>query len=572
MLSFISFILVILLFVSLNSLRKRVASLESKISAGSSIPNFDAPVPSPHLLPHTSPTQGPENRYKSPVPTSSYNTQASDPVFFNWLKEDWLLKLGILLLILGFGWFVSYAFIHDWIGPLGRVLFGVVVGVVFMAVGLWRIGRYSNQGQSFLILGSAIVHISFFAGISFYNIFPLSFTLIVLLLCNLFVGLVSIKYNSQILAVLSLIFAGIAPALTIQHAFGFEVLWYMLAVVLATTFISSKLKNRFLMLIALIFASAYAVDLVNNLNFVFAFAIISYASTFYQLIKNDLKSYIVDFFIALFTTLWVISAIHEVVSVKMQSTVLVAWAVALTVVGAILIHYTRRIKPFAIFGTMSAILVFFAIIIEFNYPEVVYAILVEIIVIVFLAHHLLKNINYVEKVSYLFAIPLLLSFEALVSSYWRDSVFHKDSLLILFEIIIFFVIASIFFKVRKSEGNLKEKHTWAAFAAVATMLSFAWIWLSLHALMPKETATMLSLALFTVFGLIAYIKGVFGNIKELSLCGGVVIGAVVLRLLVIDIWQMSVGGRVVTFFVIGILLISTAFLKRSKKSITVTVN
>jgi hypothetical protein len=39
--------------------------------------------------------------------------------FFEWIKEDWLMKLGALLLLIGFGWLASYAFLHNWIGPHG---------------------------------------------------------------------------------------------------------------------------------------------------------------------------------------------------------------------------------------------------------------------------------------------------------------------------------------------------------------------------------------------------------------------------------------------------------------------
>jgi hypothetical protein len=46
----------------------------------------------------------------------------------------------------------------------------------------------------------------------------------------------------------------------------------------------------------------------------------------------------------------------------------------------------------------------------------------------------------------------------------------------------------------------------------------------------------------------------------------VVLGGVVLRLLLIDVWQMDLVGRIITFFVVGTLLLSTAFIKKGAKA------
>jgi uncharacterized membrane protein len=67
---------------------------------------------------------------------------------------------------------------------------------------------------------------------------------------------------------------------------------------------------------------------------------------------------------------------------------------------------------------------------------------------------------------------------------------------------------------------------------------------------------------YTVLGLILFIKGRTGDRKTTLTAGGVLLGFVVLRLLLIDVWQMELFGRVVTFAAIGVLLVSTAFIKK----------
>jgi hypothetical protein len=45
---------------------------------------------------------------------------------------------------------------------------------------------------------------------------------------------------------------------------------------------------------------------------------------------------------------------------------------------------------------------------------------------------------------------------------------------------------------------------------------------------------------------------------------------VVARLLLVDVWSMELSGRVITFFVIGALLMSTAFLTKRKAVVVPT--
>jgi len=93
------------------------------------------------------------------------------------------------------------------------------------------------------------------------------------------------------------------------------------------------------------------------------------------------------------------------------------------------------------------------------------------------------------------------------------------------------------------------------------------VWLVTHAIMPADSATTVSLVVYTILGLAFFVRGKLEDDKSLITLGGVLLGLVVARLLLIDVWQMELVGRVVTFGAIGIMLISTAFIgKGSKKT------
>jgi uncharacterized membrane protein len=81
-----------------------------------------------------------------------------------------------------------------------------------------------------------------------------------------------------------------------------------------------------------------------------------------------------------------------------------------------------------------------------------------------------------------------------------------------------------------------------------------------------ESATTVALIVYTILGIAMLVAGRVYQNNYTKILGGVLLGGVITRLLLIDVWQMDIVGRIITFFVIGLLLISTAFL--GKKSDT----
>lgn len=40
-----------------------------------------------------------------------------------------------MLLLIGFGWLTTYAFLNNWIGPMGRIALGIIAGSLFILLG-----------------------------------------------------------------------------------------------------------------------------------------------------------------------------------------------------------------------------------------------------------------------------------------------------------------------------------------------------------------------------------------------------------------------------------------------------
>jgi hypothetical protein len=92
------------------------------------------------------------------------------------------------------------------------------------------------------------------------------------------------------------------------------------------------------------------------------------------------------------------------------------------------------------------------------------------------------------------------------------------------------------------------------------------VWLISHSLLPDDVAVLVSLVLYTLFGIGLYVQGVGNKLPLSKTCGTVLIAMVVARLLLIDVWDMALAGRIITFFAIGALLMSTAFMRKFNQS------
>ena len=126
----------LLLIATVISLRNRVAKLERLIQQQPGLavettqPKPISSIPLSQPPPQAQPQPLPQ---QPSVPLGSGTTSADR--FVRWIREDWLLKLGALLLLVGLSWLASYAFLNNWIGPMGRIALGLVAGTGFIALG-----------------------------------------------------------------------------------------------------------------------------------------------------------------------------------------------------------------------------------------------------------------------------------------------------------------------------------------------------------------------------------------------------------------------------------------------------
>ena len=506
--------------------------------------------------------------------------------FTDWLKEDWLLKLGALLLLIGFGWFTTYAFLNNWIGPMGRIAFGIVAGVFFLLIGWWRIRQYIYQGGIFLVLGSTTILLTIFAARAVYDFFtPLS-ALLVMFLSTAFVALASVKYNSRALSLLSLVLACIVPFFTktpgTDHVGLFA---YLFVVVLGAIWIVALTGQRTLTLAALVIVSLYSaphlllpdlfplVDTSILLLFAYAFAAVFFLTNTAGILKLKGREILPDLVAAagngLFLLAWIMMAAQD----EWKSLIISAWMVVFAVGAFLIFKATQRREPFYVYAGVGIAMLAAATSAELEGATLTIAYIIESGIIALIAYAVLRDIKIAERISLILAGSVVLSIGSIASSAWATSVFHKDFFVLLILGLTFFGLGLFFLRHVREVAEEEPKQINTILLIIGSLYFYILLWLSLRAAFQDDNiAVTISLVVYTIIGLIAYFYGLLNDKKSLRLYGGVLIMFVVGRLLLIDVWKMEIAGRIITFFLIGALLVSTAFLGKKKKKLDVPDN
>ena len=122
------------------------------------------------------------------------------------IASNWLLRIGVLILVMGVGFFLKYSFEKGLIGNTGRILLGAIAGLASLVAGTQMLGRkYHLFGQGLVGAGIAILYFSVFASANYYhqiNI-PTGFALMVAVTC--LAGWVAVRFDSLLVAILGII-------------------------------------------------------------------------------------------------------------------------------------------------------------------------------------------------------------------------------------------------------------------------------------------------------------------------------------------------------------------------------
>lgn len=178
------------------------------------------------------------------------------------IGENWIVRVGILAVIIGIGLFLKLAFDNDWIGPTGRISLGVLLGLAFLGGSQYWAKRYPLYAQAFAGGGIGVLYLSIFAAFGLYSIFGLYTAVGLLLLISIASTALAIRHESVSLAVIGIVGAFSAPFLTgitspsdatvVQAANSYQLMAYVILVDVGVLALSTLRSWRWFTLLGLI--------------------------------------------------------------------------------------------------------------------------------------------------------------------------------------------------------------------------------------------------------------------------------------------------------------------------------
>ena len=135
----------------------------------------------------------------------------SETNFEKYIGENLFGKIGILIFIIGIGFFVKYAIDQNWINETARTLMGYVVGAGMLVLAERLHKRYHTFSS--LLAGGAFGIYYLITAIAFHYYALFSHTIAFVILCatTIFMSAVSVLYDRKELAVTALVGGFIAP-------------------------------------------------------------------------------------------------------------------------------------------------------------------------------------------------------------------------------------------------------------------------------------------------------------------------------------------------------------------------
>ena len=196
------------------------ATLEERVKVGVPVAAVPEVAAAPPPLPPRTPAMAaeptrPGSAAPSVVNLSFPHTRNASPVDFeSRIAGRWFNRIGIVALLIAVSYFLKLAFDNNWIGESGRVAVGVLLGALMLPWSQWLLGKgYTYFSEGIAALGEATLFLSVWAGCQYYTLYSRDVGFAAMIAITLVMAIVAIGRNSQRIAVLSLLGGLVTPVL-----------------------------------------------------------------------------------------------------------------------------------------------------------------------------------------------------------------------------------------------------------------------------------------------------------------------------------------------------------------------
>ena len=177
-------------------------SRETAPDTASSLPSPTVPPP-PAPPPHPAcaiiaPPSVPPRASRAPHAQSNFDLESR-------IGSHWLNRIGIAALLIGVSYFLKFAFDNNWIGPAGRVTIGLLAGIAMV---VWserfRSKGYKAFSYSLKAVGIGAMYLSLWAAFQVYSLIPSGVAFVMMLAVTAATAAMALAQDAQILAAFAL--------------------------------------------------------------------------------------------------------------------------------------------------------------------------------------------------------------------------------------------------------------------------------------------------------------------------------------------------------------------------------
>jgi uncharacterized membrane protein len=189
----------------LGELTARVFRIEQALNLQPGLPRPASPVENPP------PSPPPARPYQirtdiPPMPGRVPPAKTGSPDLESRIGSHWLNRIGIAAVLIGVSYFLKFAFDNNWIGPAGRVTIGLFAGI---AIVVWsedfRRRGYRIFSYSLKAVGIGVLYLSLYAAFQVYGLVPGGVAFLMMFAVTAATAMMAWSQDAEILAAFALI-------------------------------------------------------------------------------------------------------------------------------------------------------------------------------------------------------------------------------------------------------------------------------------------------------------------------------------------------------------------------------
>lgn len=515
----------------------------------------------------------------------------SDSSLENAIGTRWIGRIGVLAILFGVAFFLKYSFDNKLIGETGRVMLGIFWGAVFIGAGeyLQKKKNLELYGQMLSGGGLAVLYLALYAAFALYHLIPAPLATAGMLAVTTTGMTLSIRYSTYSLAAIALLGGFLTPVmLSTGQNQPLTLFCYVLLLDIGT-----MLLLRFRQWPSLVAASLLGTvflyfgwhsEYFNNVQRWLAFGIIVVFFVFYNIYILSSRLYskneeskidqIVIFGSAAFFFLAFFSQHHweSNWSVKIFTIALAGCEICLAEL------FRRRVPlarlTIATYAAVSVIMTIIATFVALEQRWIMPALAAEMVALGWIGLRL--DFPALRRGAYLLGLIVLFRFSddivLCLEPFERFiPVFNGRFLVCAGAVAGYYVLLSFISRYR-DKLDINERYTLEITFILTQALSLALLSVEVHdffrfrspgqilAWGSSHYAYQLSLSvLWALYASLLTGVGIYKRLRGARVLGILLLGATVLKVFLIDLSALQTVYRIVSFIVLGLLLLAVSY-------------